>query len=144
MNIGFHTAHGDNEGYVAGKMKTTVLLVCSLLVVLATVQGQNTSNETVSSDAAVDLGVDLLQEFENGKLPCFFFFSHFFSCYTASVLFKMCFLEALIDTRTLKKNVSVLLRAQRSSRHKNCRMGGLIINVHEIRLQTVFYPGFSQ
>ena len=59
-------------------MKTTVLLVSCLLVILATVQGQNTSNETVSSDAAVNLGVDMLQEFENGKVTVFFFFFFFF------------------------------------------------------------------
>ena len=54
-------------------MKTTVLLVSSLLVIFATVQGQNTSNGTVSSDAAVDLGVDILLGFENatgGWLGC--------------------------------------------------------------------------
>ena len=44
------------------------------------------------------------------------------------------------------KNVALLLRTQRSSRHKNCRIGGLmflITNMLEIQLQKVFYLGFS-
>ena len=41
------------------------------------------------------------------------------------------------------RNIALLLRAQRSSRHKNCRTGGLIY-ILEIQLQTVFYPGFSK
>ena len=34
--------------------------------------------------------------------------------------------ESLINTRT--RNVAALLRAQRSSRHKNCRIGGLMFD----------------
>ena len=35
-----------------------------------------------------------------------------------------------------------MLCAQRSGRHKNCRIGGLMIdNQLELQLQTVFYPG---
>ena len=59
---------GDNFGIFAGRMKSTVLLLSILLGILATVQGQNTSNETVSSDEAVSLGVNMVLEFENGKL----------------------------------------------------------------------------
>ena len=44
------------------------------------------------------------------------------------------------------RNVALSLRAQRSSRHKNCRIGGLMFNsiYLKIQLQTVFYPGFSK
>ena len=45
------------------------------------------------------------------------------------------------------RNVVRLLRLQRSSRHKNCRIGGLMLDsryILEISLQTVFYPGFSK
>lgn len=65
---------------VAGRMKSTVLLLSILLGILATVQGQNTSNETVSSDQAVSLGVDILTEFENGKLQ-HIYYSAIFSLY---------------------------------------------------------------
>ena len=37
------------------------------------------------------------------------------------------YIESLTDTRTLKK-VAPLLRAQRSRRHKNCRIGGLMFD----------------
>ena len=41
------------------------------------------------------------------------------------------------------RNVVLLLRAQRSSRHKNCRIGGLMFdNIYNSK--TVFYPGFSK
>ena len=45
------------------------------------------------------------------------------------------------------QNVALLLRVQRSSRHKNCRIGGLMFDnnyILEIQLQTVFYLGFSK
>ena len=42
------------------------------------------------------------------------------------------------------QNVALLLRVQRSSRHKNCRIGGLMFDNIEIQLQTVFYLGFSK
>lgn len=69
-NIGFriYSSQATTLDIVAGRMKSTVLLLSILLGILATVQGQNTSNETVSSDQAVSLGVDILTEFENGKL----------------------------------------------------------------------------
>ena len=43
------------------------------------------------------------------------------------------------------RNIALLLHVQRPSRHKNCRVGGLMCgNQHtEIQLQTVFYLGFS-
>ena len=40
------------------------------------------------------------------------------------------------------RNIVLLLCTQRSSRHKNCKIGGL--NVLKIQLQTVFHPGYSQ
>ena len=39
------------------------------------------------------------------------------------------------------RNVALLLHSQRSSRHKNFRIGGYIL---ETQLQTVFYLGFSK
>ena len=39
------------------------------------------------------------------------------------------------------RNVALLLHEQRSSRHKNFRIGGYIL---KIQLQTVFYLGFSK
>ena len=51
-------------------------------------------------------------------------------------------IEELIDGRTLKKRCT-----QKSSRHKNCRIGGLMFDsmiILEIQFQTVFYPGFSK
>lgn len=52
-------------------MKTIVVLAVSLLGFLTTVQGQNTNNETVSSNDAVTLGMDMLLELENGMLLSF-------------------------------------------------------------------------
>ena len=65
-------------------MKTIVLLVVSLLGILATVQGQNTSNETapVSSNDAVTLGMDMLLEFENGMLSLSTLYSLVTKCYS--------------------------------------------------------------
>ena len=45
------------------------------------------------------------------------------------------------------RNMALLLCTQLSSRHKNCRIGGLMFDsiiILEIQLQTVFYPGFSK
>ena len=56
-----------NGGVRRSKMRTTVLLVVSLLGILATVQGQN-ETAPVSSNDAVTLGMDMLLEFENGML----------------------------------------------------------------------------
>lgn len=52
-------------------MKTIVVLAVSLLGILTTVQGQNTNNETVSSNDAVTLGMDMLLELENGMFLSF-------------------------------------------------------------------------
>ena len=42
------------------------------------------------------------------------------------------------------RNVALLLCAQRSSRHKNCRIGGLMFDsIIILQLQTVFYPGYK-
>ena len=51
-------------------------------------------------------------------------------------------IEEQINTWTL--NVVSLLHAQRSSRHKKCRIGGLMFDSHllEIKLQTIFYLGY--
>ena len=53
------------------KMKTVVILAVSLLGILTAVQGQNTNNQTVSSNDAVTLGMDMLLELENGMLLSF-------------------------------------------------------------------------
>ena len=45
------------------------------------------------------------------------------------------------------RNTALLLCMQRSNRHKNCKISGLMFDsriILEIQLQTVFHPGYSK
>ena len=56
-------------------------------------------------------------------------------------------LEALIDTRSLKKRFALVARTEIQQIYKDCRIGVLMFdNQHtrKIQLQTVFYPGIQQ
>ena len=88
-----------SRGVQRSKMRTTVLLVVSLLGILATVQGQN-ETAPVSSNDAVTLGMDMLLEFENGMLSVSTLYSHqmllFVAAHAAHAYARKCFLHCWV------------------------------------------------